>query len=76
MLFSILVEMAAKAAKQDPEKEKMRKPEEGTARIAAICWFCAFLLSFVTSCSMPSTGTLELSVIYSYTGGRVGDETA
>lgn len=45
LLFSILVEMAAKAAKQ---KEKMRTPEEGTARIAAIFWFCTFLFFFLS----------------------------
>lgn len=74
ILFSILVEIAAKDAKQDAEKQKTRKPEEGTARIVALCWLCAFLLSCITWWARLNTGTLELQVNYIYTGGRGGDE--
>lgn len=72
ILFSVLVDVAAKAAKQDSKKEKMRKPEEGTASIAAFCWLCAFLLSFCHI--MLNTKTLELPFIYTFTVDRVGDK--
>lgn len=74
ILFSILVEIAAKDAKQDAEKQKTRTSEEGTSRIVALCWLCAFLLSCITLWARLNTGTLELQVNYTYTGGREGDE--
>lgn len=70
ILFSVLVEVAAEAAKQDSIKEKMRKPEEGTAS-----FWLFFLCFFVVFCHITiSTKTLELPVICSYAGDSVRDK--